>query len=291
VALLLGSISSAMEKTAQAAGSIGELSTSMEEASRHLSAMSDEQRSNSAQTSELISRAHSVTAEVAAESQKMAAEMEGAVERASAALVKMEDGSAAMEQMMQAMEATRAQTLDMGSVADSIVHIVSGIEGISGQTNLLALNASIEAARAGEAGRGFAVVANEVRRLSEMTSNSVSEVQNFVSGLRSAVESASSAVHDTEAKAADGRKQILDASQNFKSMCGDLSQLARQMHNLESRMETQNELTRGATAAVERTVEMIEEGTKSIHSVAATAGNLRQTALQLTSAVQRFGKA
>ena len=51
--------------------------------------------------------------------------------------------------------------------------IISEILTISGQTNLLALNASIEAARAGEAGKGFAVVAEEIRQLSEQTSDAV----------------------------------------------------------------------------------------------------------------------
>jgi methyl-accepting chemotaxis protein len=288
VAALLGNISDAVVKTSSAASSIHALSNSMEDASRQLAKASDEQRISSAEASELISRAHSVTADVAEESQRMAGEVEQTVNRATNALKKMDEGSHAMEDMMQAMGSTRKQTQEMAKVADSIVHIVSGIEDISGQTNLLALNASIEAARAGSAGRGFAVVASEVRRLSEMTSHSVSEVQNFVSGLRAAVENASSAVHATEAKATQGRAHILEASGHFEAMCSDLSQLAGQMHLLETKMDTQNELTSGATAAVGRTVEMIEEGTRSIHSVASTAGDLRNTAQELTNAVQRF---
>ena len=65
----------------------------------------------------------------------------------------------------------------------NINQILTDITNISKQTNLLALNASIEAARAGEYGRGFTVVAEEIRNLSNQSSQFALEIEKIIKDL------------------------------------------------------------------------------------------------------------
>ncbi len=61
-----------------------------------------------------------------------------------------------------------------------IGNIVKVIRDITKRTNLLALNASIIAAQAGEYGRNFGVVADEIRNLSQQTSQSTGEITAII---------------------------------------------------------------------------------------------------------------
>ncbi|WP_426735733.1 ABC transporter substrate-binding protein [Myxococcus faecalis] len=92
----------------------------------------------------------------------------------------------------------------LGSRSAEIGRIVDVIQEIADQTNLLALNAAIIAAQAGEHGRPFGVVANEIRNLAERTTRSTREIAAMVSGIRDAVMTAVTLVHEGREQATTG---------------------------------------------------------------------------------------
>ncbi len=72
---------------------------------------------------------------------------------------------------------------EMDERTKKIQAIVGDIQAIAEETNLLSLNASIEAARAGEYGAGFTVVADSIRKLSEQSQKSLSNITNVISNM------------------------------------------------------------------------------------------------------------
>lgn len=79
------------------------------------------------------------------------------------------------------------------SVTDEI--IVS-IKNIAHQSNLLALNGAIESSRAGENGKGFSIVAQEMRKLSQVSSESAKEVSQSLNEIKDLIDSIICEIND-----------------------------------------------------------------------------------------------
>jgi methyl-accepting chemotaxis protein len=90
---------------------------------------------------------------------------------------------------------------------NNISTIVDFINKISNQTKLLSLNASIEAARAGDAGKGFAVVAEEIKKLSNQTSNSTKQIISLINE-----------IHSNSKNVSHSMKKIMDETKNGQSL-------------------------------------------------------------------------
>ncbi|MGG4168099.1 globin-coupled sensor protein [Rossellomorea vietnamensis] len=122
-------------------------------------------------------------------------------------------------------------------ISNQIFDIVSIVQTIAEQTNLLSLNASIEAARAGEHGKGFAVVAEEVRKLSEQTKKSVTNVSSLINGTKSQVDKISDYIISVEETAKKGMDSTSRAHIFFHEIVESIDSSKSQSEKVEKEMK------------------------------------------------------
>lgn len=212
------------------------------------------------------------------------------------------DGSKLMKQSVQQMnEIDKIVNESVDKVkglvtqSEKISELVQVIHDIADQTNLLSLNAAIEAARAGEHGQGFAVVANEVRKLSEEVSDSVTEITGIVTAIQQETGAVVQSLYTGYEAVNSGKEQIEKTGESFEmvnrsvqEMISRTVEISQNLKEIAAGSQQINELIEDVAAVSEQSAAGVEEVTASVQETANTMVEVARSSEELSKLAERM---
>jgi len=233
-----GQIDEQYNSVTETAGAVNEIASNIESLERMIQNQTSGVVQASAAVEEMIGNIGSVNDSV----ERMASSFEGLIANAKQGSSIQNDVNSRISQIK-----TQSETLQEANIA---------IAAIAEQTNLLAMNAAIEAAHAGEAGKGFSVVADEIRKLSETSTeqsktigdqltdiqNSITEVVEACTKSSTAFEAVSNGIAATD----EVVRQIKDAMQEQTEGSKQISEALHSMNDSTSEVRiSSHEMSEG----------------------------------------------
>ena len=192
------------------------------------------------------------------------------------------------------------QAIKEGTIVDNIKIMADTISDIAEQTNLLALNAAIEAARAGKQGRGFAVVAEEVKKLAEQSSKSVTNIKDTVIKVENAFKNLSENGNEVLRfinETINGRleefgimgEQYQNDSNFLSTMSLDIAAMSEEITTaVNQAMQNMSQIAEQSSENAETIKSRLDETTEEIRQVAVVAQNQAELSQSLNEMVQKF---
>ena len=194
------------------------------------------------------------------------------------------------------------QTNRTNDSVQQIYKATAFITSIAEETDLLSLNASIEAARSGESGRGFAVVAEQIKKLSEQSNQSSSEIEEtammlsedsqkaveIMQKMQEIIVSQSESMQDTQKVVEEVVAQIANSMQSIQQIKETTEHLANVRNEVLQAVETLSNIAQDSVSGTKKTYEDTEEVVDTFKQVYMSAEQLREIADQLAGSVQYF---
>ena len=186
------------------------------------------------------------------------------------------------------VERAAGQVGALAQQSQQISQLVGVIREIADQTNLLALNAAIEAARAGEHGRGFAVVADEVRKLSERTAHSTTEITATVASIQSATHQVVDGIQSGVSAANASVDHARETGAAIVSIQSKAREVATVVSNVAEGLQEQTAAANDVARRVEQIAVNAEASSTATSSTAVSARTLSGIADEMQRMVSRF---
>ncbi|WP_256860520.1 methyl-accepting chemotaxis protein [Paraliobacillus ryukyuensis] len=174
--------------------------------------------------------------------------------------------------------------------SQEVTKLVSVIHDIAEQTNLLALNAAIEAARAGEHGKGFAVVADEVRKLAEQVSASVTDITKIVESIQKESSGVANALQGSYKEVEKGTNQIKSTGETFTGIEKAVNNMVTSIKTVTENLRTMSTSSKEMGANIEDIASISEESAAGVEQVAASAQQSSSTMEEISNSSDQLAK-
>jgi twitching motility protein PilJ len=278
---LVRGINNATVQMDQAAGLAGQVSESLQQASRRQTEGIEE---TSAAVVDLAQSVQQVSGN-AAESARVAEQSLAAAEKGQQAVA---NAISSMNGLREQIQETSKRIKRLGESSQEIGEIVELISDITEQTNVLALNAAIQAASAGEAGRGFSVVAEEVQRLAERSADATKQIAAIVKTIQSDTQETVAAMEVSTQGVVEGAKLSDTAGQTLAEI-GDVSKtLAGLIADISAATQSQAESTAKVAETMQDIKAISAQTSSGTQQTAESIGGMKQLAQDLKNSVSGF---